>query len=119
SRTGDLHLQQVRASDTVLLAAGRNIFAAAGAGPVTARAAELRAGTTDPAGGQIGTLTDLIDFQLGAGNSLRLFVPQTIDPNDANRAPATLPSAGVTTTLNRFAPIDLAALAGFNQFQGL
>ena len=116
---GDLNLQQVNASDTLLLAAGRNIFALPGASPVTARVAEVRAGTTDAAGGQIGRTADPIDFQLGAGNSLRLFVPQTINPDDPNRAPATKPFAGVTTTLSQFGSGNtLAALAGFNQFLG-
>jgi hypothetical protein len=51
---------------------------------------------------------------------LRLFVPQTVDPKDPTRAPATLPSAGVTTTLSLFgAPNPDATRAGFGQFQSV
>jgi hypothetical protein len=61
-----------------------------------------------------------LSLQLDAGNTLRIFVPQTVDSNDPNRAPATLPSAGVLTTLSLFgAPSALAVDAGYAQFQGL
>ncbi len=67
-----------------------------------------------------GTLSDVLDLQLSAGNSLRLFVPQSIDPNDPDRGPATLPSIGVTTTLSQFTSQGgLAARAGFNQLQSI
>jgi filamentous hemagglutinin family protein len=117
---GDLVVQNASASDTLLLAAGRNLLSAPGASAIKARAAELRAGTTDSSGGHIGTLADSLELQLSPGNSLRLFVPQNIDPNDPNRAPATLPSAGVSTTLTFFGlHSPLASRAGFNQFQGI
>jgi filamentous hemagglutinin family protein len=119
-RSGDLNVQSVSASDTLLLAAGRNLFATASAGPIVARRAELRAGTTDAAGGQIGSSAKPLELQLSAGSSLRLFVPQALDHEDPNRGPATLPSAGVNTTLNKFAPTNsAAATAGFGQFAGL
>jgi hypothetical protein len=117
---GDLNLQSVTVSDTLLLSAGQNIFARPGASPITARVAELRAGGADAAAGHIGLSSQLLEFDLSAGNSLRLFVPQTIDPKDPARAPATLPSAGVTTTLSLFSVPDLLATsAGFGQFQSL
>jgi hypothetical protein len=118
--TGDLNLKSVLASDSLLLAAGNNIFSLPGSSPITARVAELRAGGADNNAGQLGTQTQLLEFNLSPGNSLRLFVPQSIDPNDATRAPATLPSAGVTTTLSLFAAPDArATLAGFGQFQSV
>jgi hypothetical protein len=59
-------------------------------------------------------------LELNAGESLRMFVPQTINPNAAGSGPATLPSAGVESTLGLFAaPNGLAVDAGFGQFQGL
>jgi len=118
--TGDLNLLNVTASDTLLLAAGHNIFALPGAAPITARVAELRAGGVDPGAGRIGTSTELLQLNLSAGNSLRLFVPQTVDPNDPTRAPSTLPSPGVLTTLSLFGSPDARATsAGFGQFQSL
>jgi len=118
--TGDLNLQSVQASDTLLLAAGHNIFARPGASPISARVAELRAGGADPAAGRIGTQNQLIELNLSPGNSLRLFVPQTVDPDDPTRAPSTLPSPGVTTTLSIFSAPDVrATLAGFSQFQSV
>jgi filamentous hemagglutinin family protein len=118
--TGDLNLQSVLASDSLLLAAGHNIFALPGSSPITARVAELRAGGADATAGRLGTQTQLLGFNLSAGDSLRLFVPQSIDPKDATRAPATLPSPGVTTTLSLFgAPDARATLAGFGQFQSV
>ena len=119
TRSGDLNLQSVSASETLLLVAGRDILTSS-ANPIVANRAELRAGTTDPNGGQIGTFANPLNLELSAGNSLRLFVPQTIDPDDPNRGPATLPSAGVSTTIDFFAAPNLsAAMAGFGQFQGL
>ena len=118
--TGDLNLQSVSASDTLLLAAGGNINVLSGLGPVTARTAELRAGGADATAGHIGTLSAPLTLQLDAGNTLRLFVPQTVNPTDATRAPATLPSTGVITTLSLFgAPSPLSVQAGFGQFTGL
>lgn len=118
--TGDLNLLSVSASDTLLLSAGHNIFALPGASRISARAAELRAGGADPAAGRIGTPGRLLELELSAGNSLRLFVPQTVNPNDPNQAPATLPSAGVLSTLSLFAsPDPRATTAGFGQFQSL
>ena len=88
--------------------------------PITAQSAELRAGDSDATAGHIGSLTQPLDLQLNAGNTLKVFVPSTIDTHDATRAPATLPSSGVTTTLTLFgAPSLLALEAGFGQFQGL
>ena len=119
TRTGDLHLRSVSAGDTLLLAAGGNLYALPDAGALTARAAELRAGTSDPSAGQIGTSAKPIELELGAGDTLRLYVPHTIDPNDPNRAPFTLPSAGVSTVLHRFhSPSVPAAQAGYGRFQG-
>jgi hypothetical protein len=118
--TGDLNLLSVSATDTLLLAAGRDILGLPGLGTITASRAELRAGGADPTGGRIGTLSAPLSLQLDAGSSLRMFVPQTIDPNDASRAPATLPSQGVLSTLSLFgAPNSLSVQAGFGQFQGL
>lgn len=118
--TGDLNLQVVSASDTLLLSAGHNIFARPGASPITARVAELRAGSADSTAGRIGTQSQLLEFNLSAGNSLRLFVPQSIDPQDATRAPATLPSAGVNTTLSQFvSPDPRATSAGYAQYQSV
>jgi hypothetical protein len=120
SATGDLNLASVSASDTLLLAAGRNIFALPGLPNITARAAELRAGGSDPTTGHIGTLSAPLTLQLSAGSTLRLFAPQTVDPNDPARAPATLPSQGVVSTLSLFgAPNPLSVQAGFGQFTGL
>lgn len=117
---GNLSLLAVSASNTVLLSAGLNIYALQGMGPISAQAAELRAGDSDPNAGHIGTLAQPLDLQLSAGNTLKIFVPQTVDPHDPNRAPATLPSSGVVTTLSLFgAPSLLALEAGFGQFQGL
>jgi hypothetical protein len=117
---GDLNLLAVRASNTVLLSAGLNIYALPGMGPISAQGAELRAGDSDASAGHIGTLAQPLDLQLSAGNTLKVFVPQTVDPEDPARAPATLPSSGVVTTLSLFgAPSLLALEAGFGQFQGL
>ncbi len=117
---GDLNLLAVSASNTLLLSAGRNILALPGLGQITARSAELRAGASDANAGHIGTLMQPLSLQLDPGNTLRIFVPQTVDSNDPNRAPATLPSAGVLTTLSLFgAPSALAVEAGYAQFQGL
>ncbi|MEJ1963385.1 MAG: filamentous hemagglutinin N-terminal domain-containing protein [Gammaproteobacteria bacterium] len=118
--TGDLNLFSVSASDTLLLSAGGNIVGLTGLGAISAQAAELRAGGADPSAGHIGALSQPLSLQLSAGNTLRLFVPQTIDPNDASRAPSTLPGNGVLSTLSLFsAPSSLAVRAGFGQFQGL
>ena len=118
--SGDINLLSVSASDTLLLAAGSNIYGLPTLGAITARAAELRAGGADSSQGHIGTLSQPLSLLLSAGNTLRLFVPQTVDPNDPDRAPSTLPSAGVSSTLGLFsAPNALALLAGFGQFQGL
>ena len=118
--TGDLNLQKVSASDTLLLSAGHNIFALPGLGTIGARAAELRAGGADSSAGHIGTLADPLSLQLSAGNTLRMFVPQTVNPQDAARAPATLPSAGVLSTLSLFnAPSAASVQAGFGQFLGV
>ena len=118
--TGDLNLLSVSASDTLLLSAGHNIFALPGASRISARAAELRAGGADPAAGRIGTPGRLLELELSAGNTLRLFVPQTVNPDDPNQAPATLPSAGVLSTLSLFAAPDTRVTgAGFGQFQGI
>jgi len=117
---GNLNLLSVSASNTVLLSAGSNIYALAGMGPITAQAAELRAGDSDPTAGHIGSPTQPLDLQLSAGNTLKVFVPSTINTHDPTRAPATLPSSGVTTTLTLFnAPNLLALEAGFGQFLGL
>lgn len=118
--SGDLNLASVSASDTLLLAAARNIYGLPTLGTITARAAELRAGGANAAEGHIGTLSSPLKLQLAAGNTLRMFVPQTVDPDDANRAPSTLPSAGVTSTLSLFgAPSTLSLQAGFGQFQSI
>ena len=118
--TGSLYLQSVSASNTLLLAAGLNIYGLTGLGTITAQSAELRAGGFDPSTGHIGSPTDPLRLQLAAGNTLRIFVPQTVDYHDPARAPATLPSSGVVTTLSLYAaPSDLAVEAGFGQFQGL
>ena len=118
--SGDINLQSVSASGTLLLSAARNIYGLPTLGVITARAAELRAGAVDAGEGQIGTLAQPLSLHLNAGNTLRIFVPQTVDPNDPNRAPSTLPSAGVSTTLSLYgAPNPLALLAGFGQFTGL
>src|SRR6185369_12476578 len=120
SATGDLNLQSIGASDSLLLAAGRDIMGLPGLGVISARAAELRAGGADSTAGHIGSLNQPLNLQLAAGNTLRLFVPQAVDPNDATRAPATLPSQGVVTTLSLFgAPNALSVQAGFGQFTGL
>jgi hypothetical protein len=118
--TGDLNLRSVSASDSLLLSAGHNIFALPTLGTITARAAELRAGGADSSAGHIGTLTDALNLQLSAGNTLRMFVPQTVSPQDASRAPATLPSPGVLSTLSLFnSPSAASVQAGFGQFLGL
>jgi hypothetical protein len=120
TQAGDLNLLHVSASNNLLLAAGRNIFALPGLGTISAHAAELRAGGADASAGSIGTLTQPLSLQLSAGNTLHIYVPQTLDTNDPNRAPSTLPSSGVTSTLTTFsAPNSLAGLAGFGQFTGL
>ncbi len=120
TQAGDLNLQHVSASNNLLLSAGRNLFALPGLGTISARAAELRAGGADASAGSIGTLAQPLSLQLSAGNTLHIYVPQTLDTNDPNRAPSTLPSSGVTSTLTTFsAPNTLAGLAGFGQFQGL
>ena len=117
---GDLNLLSVSASDTLLLSAARNIYGLPSLGTITARAAELRAGGGDASEGHIGTVSQPLSLNLEAGNTLRMFVPQTVDPNDLNRAPSTLPSPGVTSTLSLFAaPSALALQAGFGQFQSL
>jgi filamentous hemagglutinin family protein len=117
---GDLNLLSVNASDTLLLAAGHNIYGLPSLGTITARSAELRAGGADSSAGHIGTLSDPLKLQLSAGNSLHIFVPQTVSANDPNRAPATLPSAGVLTTLSLFnSPSTSSTQAGFGQFLGI
>lgn len=117
TRAGDLNLVDVRASDQLLLAAGRDILASPGA-TIAANVAELRAGTTDLDGGRIGTTDQPLRLQLSAGESLRLFVPQAIDPQSSN-GPAFLAGQDVTTTVSWFnAPDELAANAGFGQFEG-
>ncbi len=116
---GDLNLHSASASNNLLLGAGGNIFALAGLGPITAQHAELRAGTADATAGRIGTLAAPLTFTLAAGDSLRLFVPDTIDPKDPNRGPSTLNSAGASATITLFtAPSVLAGTAGFDQFAG-
>jgi hypothetical protein len=118
--TGDLNILSMSASGTLLLAAGGNIYALPGAGTITAQAAELRAGGADPAAGHIGTLSRPLVLQLAPGDTLLMFVPQTVNSSDPNSAPSTLPSAGVESTLSLFAaPSDLAVDAGFGQFQGI
>lgn len=117
---GDLNLLSVSASNNLLLSAGRNILGLPGLGHITARSAELRAGASDPSTGHIGTLLAPLALQLDPGSTLRIFVPQTVSSSDPTRAPATLPSAGVLTTLSLFnAPSPLALEAGFGEFQGL
>ena len=116
---GDLNLHSASASNNLLLGAGGNIFALPGLGPITAQHAELRAGTADATAGRIGTLSAPLTFTLAAGDSLRLFVPDTIDPKDPNRGPSTLSSAGTSATITLFtAPSVLASTAGFDQFTG-
>ena len=118
--TGSLYLQSVSASNTLLLAAGLNIYGLPGLGSISARSAELRAGAANPSTGHIGTPADPLSLQLSAGDTLHIFVPQTVNYHDPSRAPATLPSSGVVTTLSLYAaPSDLAVEAGFGQFQGL
>jgi filamentous hemagglutinin family protein len=118
--TGSLYLQSVSASNTLLLSAGLNIYGLSGLGSITAQAAELRAGAADPSTGHIGSPTDPLSLQLNPGNTLHIFVPQTVDYHDPSRAPATLPSTGVVTTLSLYAaPSTFAVEAGFGQFQGL
>jgi hypothetical protein len=118
--TGDLNLLSVSATDALLLAAGRDIVGLPGLGTISARTAELRAGGADSSTGHIGSLTQPISLQLSAGNTLRMFVPQSVDPNDPARAPSTLPSAGVLSTLSLYnAPSLLSVQAGFGQFTGL
>ncbi len=117
---GDLNLLAVSATNTLLLSAGRNILGLPGLGEITARSAELRAGGSDPTAGHIGTLLQPLTLQLDPGSTLRIFVPQTVSSNDPTRAPATLPSAGVLTTLSLFsAPSPLSVEAGYGQFTGL
>ena len=117
---GSLYLQSVSASNTLLLSAGLDIYGLSGLGSITARAAELRAGAADPSTGHIGSPTDPLSLRLNPGNTLHIFVPQTVDYHDPSRAPATLPSTGVVTTLSLYAaPSNLAVEAGFGQFQGL
>ena len=118
--TGSLYLQSVSASNTLLLAAGLNIYGLPGLGSVSARSAELRAGAANPSTGHIGSPTDPLSLQLSAGDTLHIFVPQTVNYHDPSRAPATLPSSGVVTTLSLYAaPSGLAVEAGFGEFQGL
>ena len=120
TKTGDINILSMNASGTLLLAAGGNIYALPGAGTITAQAAELRAGGADPTAGHIGTLGRPLILQLAAGDTLRMFVPQTVNSSDPNSAPSTLPSAGVESTLVLFAaPSSLAVDAGFGQFTGL
>jgi len=117
---GDLNLLAVSASNNVLLSAGGNIYALSGMGPISAQSAELRAGDSDPTAGHIGTASQPLQLQLNAGNTLKIFVPQTINIHDPAVAPATFPSSGVVTTLSQFgAPSLLALEAPFGQFQGL
>jgi hypothetical protein len=117
---GDLNLLKVSATNTLLLAAGGNILGLPGLGTITARSAELRAGGSDPTTGHIGTLAQPLSLQLDAGNTLHIYVPTSIDSKDSTRAPSTLPSVGVSTTLSTFsAPDVLSVQAGFGQFQGL
>jgi hypothetical protein len=109
----------VSATGTVLLSAGGNIFAGGGFTGLTAQQAELRAGTADSNAGQIGTLSAPLRLSLAPGNTLHLFVPATVNPGDPNRAPATLPSNGVSTTLSLFtSPSLVASEDGFGQFNG-
>jgi hypothetical protein len=118
--TGDLNIQSMAASGSLLLAAGGNIYALPGSGTITAQAAELRAGGADLNAGHIGTLSRPLELQLSPGETLRMFVPQTVNPHDSASGPATLPTAGVESTLGLFAaPNGLAVDAGFGQFQGL
>jgi filamentous hemagglutinin family protein len=118
--TGDINILSMNASGTLLLAAGGNIYALPGAGTITAQAAELRAGGADSTAGHIGTLGRPLILQLASGDTLRMFVPQTVNSSDPNSAPSTLPSAGVESTLVLFAaPSSLAVDAGFGQFTGL
>ena len=118
--TGDINILSMNASGTLLLAAGGNIYALPGAGTITAQAAELRAGGADPTAGHIGTLGRPLILQLASGDTLRMFVPRTVNSSDPNSAPSTLPSAGVESTLVLFAaPSSLAVDAGFGQFTGL
>jgi hypothetical protein len=118
--TGDLNIAGMSASGNLLLAAGGNIYALPGSGTITAQAAELRAGGADLNAGHIGTLGHPLVLQLNAGNTLRMFVPQTVNPNDANSGPATLTSPGVNTTLSLFTSPNLLAVEdGFGQFTGL
>jgi hypothetical protein len=118
--TGDLNLLKVSASNTLLLAAGGNIIGLPGLGTMTARSAELRAGGSSATAGRIGSLAQPLSLQLDPGNTLHIYVPASLNTNDATLAPSTLPSAGVTTTLSTFnAPNALSVQAGFGQFQGL
>jgi hypothetical protein len=118
--TGDLNLLKVSASNTLLLAAGGNIIGLPGLGTMTARSAELRAGGGSATAGRIGSLAQPLSLQLDPGNTLHIYVPASLNTNDATLAPSTLPSAGVTTTLSTFnAPNALSVQAGFGQFQGL
>jgi hypothetical protein len=118
--TGDLNIEAMNASGNLLLAAGGNIYALPGSGTITAQSAELRAGGADLNAGHIGTLGHPLVLQLNAGNTLRMFVPQTIDANDANSGPATLTSPGVDSTLSLFTSPNLLAVEdGFGQFTGL
>jgi len=117
---GDLNIQSITASGTLLLAAGGNIYDLAGASPITAQAAELRAGGSDVNGGHIGTLGHPLVLELNPGDTLRMFVPQTINANSASSGPATLPSPGVQSTLSTFISPNLLAVGdGFGQFQGI
>jgi hypothetical protein len=117
---GDINIQGMTASGTLLLAAGGNIYDLPSGGPIMAQAAELRAGGSDTSAGHIGTLAHPLVLQLNPGNTLRMFVPQTIDPNSASSGPATLPSAGVQSTVSLFLSPSLPAIEdGFGQFQGL
>jgi filamentous hemagglutinin family protein len=106
--TGDLGVRNVRATDTVLLAAGGNITASMGSVGVNARAAELRAGAGGA--GQIGTAGNPLSLALAAGDMLRIY---------SNSVPAITRSTGVSGTLSPFdAPSADAMKVGFGQFTG-
>ncbi|MFC4313211.1 filamentous hemagglutinin N-terminal domain-containing protein [Steroidobacter flavus] len=118
TQAGDLHLREVRSGNRLLLAAGRDIVAASGA-TVVANMAELRAGTTDVAGGRIGSHEQPLRLQLAAGDNLSIFVPQALAAHGSDQSPLQT-EQGVLSALGTFAsPNTLAAHAGFGQFQGL
>ncbi|MEP7243172.1 MAG: filamentous hemagglutinin N-terminal domain-containing protein [Gammaproteobacteria bacterium] len=117
TETGDLKLLEVSAADTLLLAAGGNIFALPRLGTISARAAELRAGGADSSAGHIGTTAQPLSLQLSPGATLHMFVPVNVSATDANRAPATVTAAGVVSSLEFMSdPDTLSVQAGFGQF---